>query len=102
MSNKSSKKSNKSSKKSNKSSKKSNKSINKSNKSNKTKKTNKINEIKLKRELLNDVPKEYINYNHLYGFPPIKPKNNNYEKNVATFGINTKIQDINKILNLGF
>lgn len=87
----------KSSKKSINSKSKSNKSNKSSNKSNKSKSS-----ININRELLNDVPKEYLNYNHLFGFPPIKPKNNNYEKNVATFGINTKIQDINKILNLDF
>lgn len=89
------------SKKSNKT--KTSKKINKSKSKIKTsKKSNKIKSQNLNREFLNDVPKEYTNYNHIYGFPPIKPKNNNYEKNVATFGINTKIQDINKILNLGF
>ena len=69
-------------------------------KTSKSKKTTKS--LKINRELLNDVPKEYMNYKHTYGFPPIIPKNNNYEKNVATFGINTKLQDINKILNLDF
>lgn len=89
-----------------KNSKKSNKS--KSNKpkynSKKSKKSNKTKSLSLNRELLDEVPKEYLNYNHSFGFPPIKPKNNSYEKNVATFGIKNKsqLESIDKLLNLGF
>ena len=93
----------KNSKKSNKSNKsKSNKPKYNSKKSNKTK--SKTKSLSLNRELLDEVPKEYLNYNHSFGFPPIKPKNNSYEKNVATFGIKNKsqLESIDKLLNLGF
>ena len=92
----------KNSKKSNKS--KSNKPKYNSKKSNKSKSKSKTKSLSLNRELLDEVPKEYLNYNHSFGFPPIKPKNNSYEKNVATFGIKNKsqLESIDKLLNLGF
>lgn len=78
-------------------SKKLSKKINKKNKNNKKNK-----EIKMNRELLNNVPKEYMNYKSIYGFIPIKSKNNSYEKNVATSGVIKNIDNISKILNFNF